>query len=448
MAEKEKEKNTAPQSQETKKTAEESNKFSFRHARDFQGQAIAAFFVIGAALLLYFLLLRIHVVTDILGALMSALSPVVFGFVFAFVLTPAVRFFQKHFLRLLKKIVKKNKKKRNLEKIARRLSVLWVILLVVGVIISLLFAIIPEFLNSVSMLAKNLPNYASSLLVYAERILENHPEISKVVTPYLENLTEYVEDFLSGYLSSILTTAYNWVSTGVVTVFLILYNVLLGLIISVYLLVDTEYYLGLGKKFVFAALPKKKAAVLLRTMHKANRIYSGAILGKILDSVVVGMLCFINTMLLSLFFPTLSEYSFLVSLIVGVTNIIPFFGPYIGGIPSTLLIMCINPLHGLIFAASLVVLQQFDCNFLEPHIVGDKIGLKPLFVLVACLAGGGLFGIVGMLIAEPTFALFYSLLKSYLEIRLEAKQLPVETENYVGALSTYFEQAPKKQKEE
>ena len=174
-------------------------------------------------------------------------------------------------------------------------------------------------------------------------------------------------------------------------------------------------------------------------MHKANRIYSGAILGKILDSAIIGLLCFIGTSILSIFFPTLSEYVVLVSLIVGITNVIPFFGPYIGGVPCTLLIMCINPLHGLIFGIFLIVLQQFDCNYLDPHIVGGQVGLKPLFVLCACLLGGGLFGLVGMLLAVPTFALVYSLLKSYFEVRLEAKKLPVDTKEYVGALRSYFD---------
>lgn len=418
---------------------ETKRKLNFHHARDFQGQAIAAFLVIGAAVLLYFLLLRISILTNILGAILHALSPAIFGFAFAFVLTPAVRFLERQFHRLLKKLVKKNRKKRDLQKIARRMAVFFTLILVVGVIISLLFAIIPEFLSSVSTLASNLPSYANSLLDYAKKLLENHSELSKVVTPYLENLTKHVEKLLSDYLGSIVSAAADWLTTGVMVVFRLLYNVLIGLIIAVYLLSDTEYYLGICKKLAFAVLPKRKAAVLLKTMHKANRIYSGAILGKILDSAIIGLLCFIGTSILSIFFPTLSEYVVLVSLIVGITNVIPFFGPYIGGVPCTLLIMCINPLHGLIFGIFLIVLQQFDCNYLDPHIVGGQVGLKPLFVLCACLLGGGLFGLVGMLLAVPTFALVYSLLKSYFEVRLEAKKLPVDTKEYVGALRSYFD---------
>lgn len=429
--------------QEAQEEAQDTKrKLNFHHVREFQGQAVAAFLVVGAAVLLYFLLLRIRVLTDILGAVLHALSPAVFGFAFAFVLTPAVRFFERQFHRLLKKLVKKNKKKRNLQKIARRLSVFFTLILVVGIIISLLFAIIPEFLTSISTLANDLPSYANSLLNYAKKLLENHPELSKVVTPYLENLTSYMEKLLSDYLSSIVTAAADWLTTGVMVVFRLLYNVLIGLIIAVYLLSDTEYYLGICKKLAFALLPQRKAAVLLKTMHKANRIYSGAILGKILDSAIIGLLCFIGTSILSIFFPTLGEYVVLVSLIVGITNVIPFFGPYIGGVPCTLLIMCIDPVHGLIFGVFLIILQQFDCNYLDPHIVGGQVGLKPLFVLCACLLGGGLFGLVGMLLAVPTFALIYSLMKSYFEVRLEAKKLPVDTREYVGALRSYFDDPP------
>lgn len=436
------------QEKKPQETQEEKRGLNLHRVREFQGQAIAAFLVIGAAVLLYFLLLRISVLTDILGAVLHALSPVVFGCAFAFVLTPAVRFFERQFHRLLKKLVKKNKKQRDLKKIARRLSVFFTVIVVVGVIISLLFTIIPEFLASISTLAKDLPGYANSLLDYAKGLLENHKELSKVLTPYLENLTKHIEGQLSKYLSSIVTTAYDWLTTGVMVVFRLLYNVLIGLIIAVYLLSDTEYYLGVCKKLAFAVLPQKKAAVLLKTMHKANRIYSSAILGKILDSTIIGLLCFIGTSILSLFFPTLGEYVVLVSLIVGITNVIPFFGPYIGGVPCTLLIMCINPVHGLIFGFFLIVLQQFDCNYLDPHIVGGQVGLKPLFVLTACLLGGGLFGLVGMLVAVPTFALVYSLLKSYLEVRLEAKKLPVETDNYVGVLRSYFEHSDSEETKE
>lgn len=420
-------------------TPRDEKKLNFHRAREYQGQGIAAFLVMAAALVLYFLLLRIKVFATVIGAILHALSPAFFGFAFAFILTPAVRFFEKHFYRGLVKISKK-KNPDKLKKRARKFAILITLVILIGVIVALLVKIIPEFIRSISNLATQLPTYFSSLMTYIKGILQRNPAVAEALTPYLESASEHIEAFLSDYLSSIVSMAYSWVSSGIMAVFRLLYNVFIGIIISIYLLSDTSYYLGICKKICFAVLAPKRAVVVIKTMHKANHIYSSAIMGKILDSTIIGLLCFIGTSILSLFFPTLGEYVALVSLVVGMTNVIPFFGPYIGGIPCTLLIMCINPLHGLIFGVFLIVLQQFDCNFLDPHVVGGQVGLKPLFVLTACLLGAGLFGMGGMLVAVPTFAFIYSLLKSYFEVRLEAKSLPIETKNYVGVVRAYYDE--------
>ncbi len=422
-----------------KETPREEKRWNFHRAREYQGQGIAAFLVIAAAVALYFLLLRIEVFATAVGAILHALSPAFFGFAFAFILTPAVRFFEKHIYRGLNKISKK-KNAEKLKKRARKLSVLITLVILIGIIVALLVEIIPEFIRSISNLATQLPTYFGNLTSYIEGILKKNQTLSDALTPYLENASEYVEAFLSDYLTSGVSMAYGWLSSGVMAAFRLLYNVFVGMIIAIYLLSDTAYYLGICKKVCFAVLAPKRAATVMKTMHKANRIYSSAIMGKIVDSTIIGLLCFIGASILSLFFPTIGEYVALVSLIVGITNVIPFFGPYIGGIPCTLLIMCINPVHGLIFGAFLIVLQQFDCNFLDPHVVGVQVGLRPLFVLTACLLGAGLFGIGGMLVAVPTFAFVYSLLKSYFEVRLESKSLPVETDNYIGVMRTYYDE--------
>lgn len=421
------------------KKGKEEKKLNFHRAREYQGQGIAAFLVMAAALVLYFLLLRIQVFASALGAILHALSPALFGFIFAFILTPAVRFFEKYILKGLRRISKKTAKEEALKRRARKLSVFITLIFLLSIIAALLIEIIPEFIRSISNLATQLPMYFNSFMSYVRRVLENNPALSELVTPYIESATKHVEQYLANYLSSVLTMVYDWLSSGVMAAFRLVYNVFIGIIISIYLLCDTSYYLGICKKICFAVLSPKSAATMMKTMHKANHIYSSAILGKILDSTIIGLLCFIGTSILSLFFPTLGEYVALVSLIVGITNVIPFFGPYIGGVPCTLLIMCINPLHGVIFGVFLIVLQQFDCNFLDPHVVGVQVGLRPLFVLTACLLGAGLFGLPGMLVAVPTFAMIYSLLKSYFEVRLEAKSLPTETESYIGVMRTYFD---------
>lgn len=423
--------------QEKNQTEEKKEKkLNFHRAKEYQGQAIAAFLVIAAALLLYFALLRIDMFGKLVSSFLSALAPLIVGCIIAFLLTPIKKFLERMFTKLFQKVCRKKPVN---QKLVRRISVLISILLALTLVGLLLLAIIPELIRSISTLIGNLPGYGDSLISSVKDLLDRYPEISNTVMPYISQFAKDLESSLTKYLSSFVSAAYDWVSNGLVAAFKLLYNLLIGLIISMYLLGDTEYYLGVCKKVVFAVLPNKTAGAIMKTMHKANTIYSGAILGKIVDSCIIGLLCFIGANILSIFFPTIGEYILLVSIVVGVTNVIPFFGPYIGGVPCTLLIMCIHPLHGLIFGLFLVLLQQFDCNYLDPHIVGGRVGLKPVFVLCACLIGAGMFGIKGMLVAVPTFALIYSLLKSYFEVRLESKQLPTDTKHYAGTMHSYFE---------
>lgn len=407
-------------------------------AKAYQGQAIAAFLTIGAALLLYFFLLRFSKFTNILKLCIKALSPFITGFVFAFIMNPLVKFMEQYFVKLF---CKKAKTDEDMEKgrgRARKISIFLTLLIVIAAIALLIGSVIPEFFESIKTLVTNLPDYANSLLDSIKNFLSRNQKISDIVTPHLEKLTTYTENFLENYLGTITGTGAKWVAAGVSVAFSIVYNLFIGIIVAVYMLGKKEYYIGMIKKAVFALFPKKGAKTTVEVFHQANFVFSSAILGKMLDSVIIGLICFVGTSILGIAFSAINEYKILVSVIVGVTNVIPFFGPYIGGIPSVVLIMCLNPVHGLIFGAFLIVLQQFDCNFLDPRIVGQKVGLRPIFVLLACTFLGSLFGIIGMMIATPTFAMIYSLLKTGLEARLEKNNLPTDTWAYANTPGAYL----------
>ena len=314
---------------------------------------------------------------------------------------------------------------------SRGFAILITVFMVLTLITLLLVAIIPEFTASIATLLENVPNYAKVLRESLERLISRNKVVEEVFTPIIENFTNGLADFLNKRLSSIMTYAGTLLANSLKAILRLLFNLLIGLIFAIYMMKDKEYLIGLVKKIIFAIFPKKTAKVTVQTLHKANGIFSTAILGKILDSAVIGMLCFIGTNILGIFFDGIAQYKGLVSIIIGVTNVIPFFGPFIGGIPCAFLIFCVNPLHGLIFAGFILVLQQFDGNYLDPHIVGKKVGMKPIYVLLACTLFSNLWGILGMLVAVPTFALVYSILKSYLEVKLEEKHLPKETECYI-----------------
>ncbi len=414
----------------------EEKKRPFHDAKAYLPIGIAAFGVIGAALLLYFALLRVDVIAKGIKAVLSAMSPVICGFIIAFLLSPVVRFLEKKLYWILSRRDKTkgkltDEKACKMRRSARRLSIFASLMAAIVLITLLILAIVPEVIASIESLVNEIPKYTSSIVESGKKFLSKNERLSEILMPYFQNATQYIEELVTGKLESIVTTTYGWVTIGIRTVIDVIFTLVIGIIISAYLMGGKEYYLGLCKKLTFAILRKDHAKTVVQTMHRANIIYSSAILGKIVDSIIIGLLCFIGSTILGLFFSTIGEYSILVSIVVGVTNVIPFFGPFIGGVPCTVLIMCMNPIHGLIFGAFLIVLQQFDCNYLDPHIVGKSVGLRPLFVLVACLVLGGIGGIVGMLLATPTFALVYTILKTYFEVKLEGKNLPTDTGSYM-----------------
>ena len=203
------------------------------------------------------------------------------------------------------------------------------------------------------------------------------------------------------------------------------FNVLIGIIISIYVLMSKEEFIGQSKKLMYALLPGKSANAVIHTVHKSNEIFGGFISGKLLDSLIIGILCFICLSLMKM------PYTVLVSVIVGVTNVIPFFGPYLGAIPSAILIMLANPIQGVYFILFILILQQFDGNILGPAILGESTGLSSFWVVFAILVGGGIFGILGMIIGVPAFAVIFYVFRRTVNHILKKKQLPQDSGNYI-----------------
>ena len=406
--------------------------------KDYAPQGVVAFCVLAALLLLFFILLKLPLLGKFIKNVTRALAPAIAGFIFAFIMSPLVRMLETRMIRF--SCSRKSAAPEDevwmakVRKRSRRWSILITLTVLLAVITLLLVAIIPELVMSLKELAVNMADYLRQLQDIINTYLKHNPRVANLLNPLVEKFsnTDEVAKRITKFLN--LETAGNTVSfvwASARTIVRILYVWLVGTIVGVYLLASKEYYIGLSKKLFFAIFPKRTSKNAIQTLHKANIIYSAAILGKLVDSMIIGLLCFIGTSILGIWFPAIGEYKVLVSVIVGTTNVIPFFGPFLGGIPCAILIFAMKPLDGLIFGLFIVALQQFDGNYLDPHIVGKKVGLRPLYVLCACMLGGGLFGIPGLIVATPTCALVYYLTKSYLEVRLESKNLPTETSEYV-----------------
>lgn len=308
--------------------------------------------------------------------------------------------------------------------ITQGISAFAAILLLFVLIFALGYLVIPEFMSSIVAMAVEFPGYVDNFLAWLSKVMENETRFAKIATEVITNVTDYFEnwlktDFISqieGYLGHFTTSVF-----GIVNIFL---NLVIGVVISIYVLCSKSKFIGQGKKTIYSLFRTETANAIMSTLRKSNEIFGGFISGKLLDALIVGVICFIGMTILRI------PYTLLVSVVVGVTNIIPFFGPYIGGIPSALLILLADPVKGVVFIIFIIILQQIDGNIIVPKILGNTTGLSAFWVVFAILLGGGLFGLLGMIIGVPVFAVIYYLIKTMLEYRLRKKRLPVETQAY------------------
>lgn len=392
--------------------------------RPYLAIGLTSFLVIAGCIAFFFLIYRYHGFTRILDKIMVILQPITIGLVIAYLVNPVVNFEERHLLPLARR---KFKSLQKAEKAVRAVSVAGALLFIALVIGVLLQMVIPELYKSINGMIGTLPRQVNEFMDWISDYVDNESEISGYLEIGLTKGTEYFEhwartDFLP-QTKSIVTG----LTSGVIGVVKILFNVVIGIIISIYVLMSKETFIGQSKKVVYALFPVKQANAVIHTVHKSNEIFGGFISGKILDSLIIGILCFI-----CLYFMKM-PYSVLVSVIVGVTNVIPFFGPYLGAVPSTILIMLANPIQGLYFVVFILILQQIDGNIIGPKILGDSTGLSSFWVVFAILVGGGIFGIPGMIIGVPLFAVIFYVLRNMLNYMIKKKQLPLDSERYIFA---------------
>lgn len=389
----------------------------------YKQAGITAFVVVAAALIVYFIFNNFSHVMNVVSAVNGALMPVYIGLVIAFLLSPLVNRLDRFVtIPLYIKVMKKEEKAR---KLARGTSVTIVLISFLVVLWSLVMMVIPEVVRSIKSLADSMPAYYHNIMQWIARTFERYPETEE----YAQNLSAMMYHKMITWLQdTILPNSNKWLSIvtdGVVNVLSVLMNFLIGLIVSVYLLCGKENFLAQAKKILCAIFPRKWASEIMGVLSETNVLFAKFLSGKIIDSLIIGILAFIILTIAKI------PYALLVSVIVGVTNIIPFFGPYIGAIPSAILVFIANPMKGIVFLIIIIVLQQFDGNILGPMILGDSTGLKSFWILFSILLFGSLFGLLGMICAVPVFAMIYRLVNRWCVYRLQQKGIPSETKYYI-----------------
>ncbi|MGX8773459.1 MAG: AI-2E family transporter [Bacillota bacterium] len=382
---------------------------------------LTIFLVILCCFIVFFMLLRADAVGDGLSKLGGALKPIVYGMIMAYLLCPIYNFTVSRSYSLFNK--GKYKFKHDLT-IAKVIGTIISIALLLVAIAGVLWMIIPGLIDSITKVIDILPGAMKSFTNWVDVKFANLPVAKDYLDEISNNITDYALDFATNTIlpnSGNMAAAISGTVFGAIGFFL---NFFIGIIVCVYFLNIKDTLSAQAKKVIVAHFKEKTAEEILEGAEYTNKTFGGFISGKIIDSVIIGILCFI---IMSLFG---WEYSLLISCVIGITNIIPFFGPFIGAIPSALLLLMVNPMHCLYFIILVILLQQFDGNILGPKILGDSTGLGSFWVLFAVLVGGGLFGFAGMVLSIPIFAVIYAYCARALNRRLAKRGFSTNTLDY------------------
>ena len=375
--------------------------------------SIYSFIVICCSILFYMVVSKLNIFTGKIGEIIGILQPFIMGYVIAYILNFIMKFYEERLIKFefFRKIKKKS---------MRGISLLLTYLSAFLIIYLFIIFVVPQIVDSVRGLANNVPQYldnVNEVVDFLSKNLELDPQYLSVATSKLNEITTYIIQFVT----DLLPVVGNWV----VAIASSLWNIVLGLIISVYLLIDKEKFCAIGTKIVRAVCSKRVANKTLELASRSNYTFGRFLSGKIIDSAIIGVLTFIILTIFKM------PYTILVSVIIGVTNIIPFFGPFIGAIPSAIIILFVSPIKAAWFLLIIFVIQQLDGNIIGPKILGDSIGISAFWILFAILLAGKFFGLVGMIIGVPVFAIVYSVIKEVIEVWLRRKGLPIDTEDYM-----------------
>ncbi len=383
---------------------------------DYMKLGLTIFLSLAASITFFFLLFRLGEIGGFLAVVLSALKPVLIGMVLAYLLCPVAKALE----RLLK----------GLGKFARLVSVLITLILTFVVLGMFCSLVVPSLAQSVSELAAGLPAQLQGHLERLRAYLESDSKAGAAVMQMVES----AENFLTGWIRTNMLSTVTSLSSQVMSIGSMLISLVVAVIVSIYLLLDRERYIAQCRKLFFSVSRNERINdAVLDAVRQTDRIFSGFISGKLVDSLIVGVICFVCLTLLRM------PYALLVSVIVGVTNIIPMFGPFIGAVPSAFLILLVSPGKCVVFLIFVVLLQQVDGNIIGPRILGNSTGLSALYVTVSMLLFSKLMGFMGMIVGVPLFATLYYIVKRLAEHSLRLQNRPTETEAYIAR-----ETAPRK----
>ena len=368
---------------------------------DYYKIFIAVFLAIVSSILVYFLIDNFNTVIKFFSRIISILMPVIIGIVFAFFFNPIVT--------RLEKLFNKKKKIKEKNKLGRILGILCTYVTFIFLIVLFLKFLVPNLLNSITIMINNFPSYLDRFSKWVIDLCERYNITPTFIEEYVSDINSIIRKIVVPNIDIIINNLAAGIS-GVIKWFI---NFIISIIISVYLIYDKEIY-GKGLNNILKVYCSKKVYnKIVKIAKDLYKVLGGFMVAKLLDSLIIGIITFVFLVIFK--FP----YYLLIAFVIGITNIIPFFGPFIGAVPCTILLLMINPTKAFEFIILIVLIQQFDGNILGPKLIGDKIGMKSFWVLFSIILFGGLFGVWGMIFAVPIFACIYEAIKDDVESKLK-----------------------------
>lgn len=374
--------------------------------------AIYAFLVISSSIIVYLMASQAEDLKIKFSGMIATMQPFIIGSAIAYIINFILNFYEKVVFEL-KYLNKLNRKYR------RGIGLLLSYLTAIIVISLFMQFVLPQLVDSIVGLANNIPQYVND----ASHVITEISEKFNLESKYMNMIVEKWNELLN-YIITLLTNLIPVIGNFIMTLGSSILNIIIGIIVSIYILIDKEKFIALSRKVTFSIFSAERSKRIVELAQRSNETFGKFLSGKILDSLIIGILTFIILTIFKM------PYILLISVVISITNIIPFFGPFFGAIPSAIIILCVSPIKALWFIGIILVIQQIDGNIIGPKILGDSIGISAFWILFSLLIFAKFLGLIGMIIGVPIFAIIYSIIKENVERRLKAKGLPVETEKY------------------
>lgn len=370
------------------------------------------FLVIAASILLFFIFLKFNIIWGVFVKIFASLQPIFIGLLFAYLLTPFVKLIERKFTnRFVDFLSKKIEKIKNKKKLSRIFAIFFTYLLAFLSIVLFIKFVVPSLLDSINMMLTNIPMYINNIYDYLKEIVKNNEELVSLVDKLNKDIVNSFANVVVPSMDMIISN----ITVGISSVLKWTINILIGLIVSIYLIYDKDTFISGTKKVLRAILPDNIYSTFMTTISYTDKVFGGFMIAKVIDSLIIAVLTFVIISIFKI------PYALIISVVVGITNIIPYFGPFIGAIPCAAFLLLIDPTKSLTFCILIFLIQQFDGNILGPKLIGNRTGVKSFWVLFSILLFGSLFGFVGMIFGVPIFAVIYSMFTNLVNKRLDKK---------------------------